>query len=34
VVIAAATRRLIGNRFRLYALGRHELKGLAEPVEA
>jgi class 3 adenylate cyclase len=34
VVIARATRRLIGNRFRLRALGRHEVKGLAEPVEA
>jgi class 3 adenylate cyclase len=34
VVIAPATRRLLGNRFRLQALGRHEVKGLAEPVEA
>jgi class 3 adenylate cyclase len=34
IVIAPATRRLIGNLFRLQALGRHELKGLAEPVEA
>jgi class 3 adenylate cyclase/predicted ATPase len=34
VVIAPATRRLIGNLFQLQALGRHELKGLAEPVEA
>jgi class 3 adenylate cyclase len=34
VVIAPATRRLIGNRFRLRTLGRHEVKGLAEPVEA
>jgi tetratricopeptide (TPR) repeat protein len=34
VVIAAATRRLLGDRFRLQALGRHEIKGLAEPVEA
>jgi hypothetical protein len=33
VVIAPATRRLLGDRFRLRALGRHELKGLAEPVE-
>jgi class 3 adenylate cyclase len=33
-VIAPATRRLIGNRFRLRDLGRHEVKGLAEPVEA
>src|SRR5262249_18584701 len=34
VVIAAATRRLLGNLFRLQPLGRHEVKGLAEPVEA
>jgi class 3 adenylate cyclase len=34
VVIASAARRLIGDRFRLQALGRHEVKGLAEPVEA
>ncbi len=34
VVIAPATRRLIGDRFRLQALGRHEVKGLSEPVEA
>jgi hypothetical protein len=34
VVIAPATRRLLGNRFALRALGRHEVKGLAEPVEA
>jgi class 3 adenylate cyclase len=34
VVIAAATRRLLGDRFRLQALGRHEFKGLAEPAEA
>ncbi len=34
VVIAAATRRLLGNLFRLRALGRHEVKGLPEPVEA
>jgi predicted ATPase len=33
VVIAPATRRLIGDRFRLQALGRHEVKGLTEPVE-
>jgi class 3 adenylate cyclase/predicted ATPase len=33
VVVAAATRRLIGDRFRLCSLGRHEVKGLAEPVE-
>ncbi len=34
VVVAAATRRLIGDRFRLKALGPHAVKGLAEPVEA
>jgi hypothetical protein len=34
VVIAPATRRLIGDRFRLQALGRHEVKGLAESIEA
>jgi class 3 adenylate cyclase/predicted ATPase len=34
VVVAAATRRLLGNRFRLKDLGRHAVKGFAEPVEA
>jgi class 3 adenylate cyclase/predicted ATPase len=34
VVIAPATRRLLGSRFTLRALGRHALKGFAEPVEA
>jgi class 3 adenylate cyclase len=34
VVIAAVTRRLLGNLFRLQPLGRHEVKGLAAPVEA
>ena len=34
VVIAPATRRRLGNLFRLRALGRHEAKGLTEPVEA
>jgi class 3 adenylate cyclase len=34
VVIASATRRLIGGRFALHALGSHALKGLAGPVEA
>jgi class 3 adenylate cyclase len=34
VVIAAATRQLLGNLFRLRALGRHAIKGLSEPVEA
>jgi hypothetical protein len=33
MVIAPSTRRLIGNLFRLQALGRHEIKGLAESVE-
>jgi predicted ATPase len=32
-LIAPATRRLLGDRFRLQARGRHEVKGLAEPVE-
>jgi hypothetical protein len=34
VVVPTSTRRLIGNRFALRALGPHEVKGLAEPVEA
>ena len=34
VVIAPATRRLLGNLFRLQALGRHAVKGLPELVEA
>lgn len=34
VVIAPGTRRLLGNRFTLRPLGRHALKGMAEPVEA
>ena len=34
VVVSAATRRLIGDQFRLKELGRHAVKGLAEPVEA
>src|SRR5690242_19795141 len=34
VVIAASTRRLIGNAIDLGDLGEHELKGLAEPVHA
>jgi class 3 adenylate cyclase len=33
VIIAPATRRLLGNRFALRPLGRHEIKGLSEPVE-
>jgi hypothetical protein len=34
VVVPASTRRLLGNLFRLQALGRYEVKGLAEAVEA
>ena len=34
IVVAASTRRLLGNLFRLRDLGRHEVKGIAEPVEA
>jgi class 3 adenylate cyclase/predicted ATPase len=34
VVIAPATRRLLGNLFRLRALGREKVKGLSEPVAA
>src|SRR5690348_11119098 len=34
IVIAASTRRLIGNAFDLSDLGEHELKGIAEPVHA
>jgi class 3 adenylate cyclase len=34
VLVPAATRRLIGDLFRLRGLGRHAVKGLAEPVEA
>jgi predicted ATPase/class 3 adenylate cyclase len=34
VVIAGSTRRLLGDRFRLRELGKHAVKGLAEPVEA
>jgi class 3 adenylate cyclase/predicted ATPase len=34
VVVAAVTRRLLGDRFRLRDIGRHAIKGLAEPVEA
>jgi class 3 adenylate cyclase/predicted ATPase/ABC-type transport system involved in cytochrome c biogenesis ATPase subunit len=33
-VIAASTRRLLGDLFRLRDLGRHEVKGIAEPVAA
>jgi class 3 adenylate cyclase/tetratricopeptide (TPR) repeat protein len=34
IVVAASTRRLLGDLFRLRDLGRHELKGFAEPVAA
>jgi class 3 adenylate cyclase/predicted ATPase len=34
IVLAGATRRLIGDLFRLRNLGRQALKGFAEPVEA
>src|SRR5438552_1585016 len=34
IVLAGATRRLIGDLFRLRDLGRQALKGFAEPVEA
>ena len=33
VLVSASTRRLLGDRFRLRNLGRHAVKGLAEPVE-
>src|SRR5215469_11698367 len=32
IVVAASTRRLLGDLFRLRDLGRHEVKGIAEPV--
>ena len=34
IVVAASTRRLLGDLFRLRDLGRHEFKGIAEPVTA
>ncbi len=34
IVVASSTRRLLGNLFRLRDLGWHEVKGVAEPVEA
>jgi class 3 adenylate cyclase/tetratricopeptide (TPR) repeat protein len=34
IVIAASTRRLVGNVFELTDLGEHDLKGIAEPVHA
>jgi class 3 adenylate cyclase/predicted ATPase/ABC-type transport system involved in cytochrome c biogenesis ATPase subunit len=33
-VVAASTRRLLGDLFHLRDLGRHEVKGIAEPVAA
>lgn len=33
IVVSASTRRLLGSRFMLSGLGRHELKGFAEPIE-
>jgi class 3 adenylate cyclase/tetratricopeptide (TPR) repeat protein len=34
IVVAASTRRLLGDLFRLRDLGRHEAKGIAEPIAA
>jgi class 3 adenylate cyclase len=34
IVVAASTRRLLGSLFRLRDLGRHEVKGIVEPVAA
>src|SRR5262252_6294854 len=34
VVVAASTRRLLGDLFHLRDVGRHEVKGIAEPVAA
>ena len=34
IVIAAATRRLVGDAFELSDLGEHQLKGITEPVRA
>lgn len=34
IVIAESTRRLLGDLFRLRDLGKHELKGIGEPVGA
>ena len=34
IVIAASTRRLVGNSFELNDLGESDLKGIAEPVHA
>jgi class 3 adenylate cyclase len=34
IVVAASTRRLLGDLFKLRDLGRHDLKGFAKPVNA
>src|SRR5512136_2012022 len=34
VAVAASTRRLLGDRFRLRDLGFHKVKGIAEPIAA
>src|SRR5262245_48146311 len=34
IIVAASTRRLLGDLFRLRDLGSHEFKGIAEPVAA
>src|SRR5262245_10884410 len=34
IVVAASTRRLLGDLFRLRGLGRHAVKGIAAPVAA
>src|SRR5262252_8314124 len=34
IVVAASTRRLLGDLFQLRDLGRHEVKGIAEPIAA
>src|SRR5262249_23259319 len=34
IVVRASTRGLLGDLFRLRDLGRHEVKGIAEPVTA
>src|SRR5262245_50852908 len=34
IVVAASTRRLLGDLFRLRDLGRHEVEGIAAPVAA
>jgi class 3 adenylate cyclase len=34
IVIASATRRLLGNAFSMADLGRHSIKGIEQPVQA